>query len=124
MPGEEPCENVHSQTRGVVIISPEPGFRVYAVSSTTFCYFRPLTHKTNAELPKDPRRPAKSPRKGKKYESAKQELLSSCRKRLVHHVALKARLRRAHPNTWGPGKVSLKINGGMRRGRLMVLPRV
>ena len=31
-PGGEPCENVHSQTRRMVMISPEPGFWIHAVS--------------------------------------------------------------------------------------------
>lgn len=33
-PGGEPCENVHSQTRRMVMISPEPGFWIHCVSST------------------------------------------------------------------------------------------
>ena len=42
-PGGEPCENVHSQTRRMVMISPEPGFWIHAVSSTLYYVSRLLT---------------------------------------------------------------------------------
>ena len=45
-PRGEPCENVHSQTRRMVMISPEPGFWIHAVSFALICVLRSLTHAT------------------------------------------------------------------------------
>ena len=47
-PGGEICENVHSQTRRMVMISPEPGFWIHAVSSALSYSFHLLTHVTSA----------------------------------------------------------------------------
>ncbi|KAF9777314.1 hypothetical protein BJ322DRAFT_1097135 [Thelephora terrestris] len=71
-PGGEPCENVHSQTRRMVMMSPEP------------------------ELPKTTRQPVKSPSKGKKSEPVKQEPLFEYHEGLVHDIALKTHLQRAY----------------------------
>ena len=48
------------------------------------------------ELPKTARRPAKSPSKGKKSESVKEEPLSDYHEGLVHDIALKMHLQRAY----------------------------
>ena len=47
-PGGEPCENVHSQTKRMVMISPEPGFWIHAVSSPMSRGSRFLTCATSA----------------------------------------------------------------------------
>jgi len=96
-PGGEPCENVHSQTRRMVMVSPEPGFWIHAVSSTTPRVFRLLTHVIQCvELPKTSRQPVKSPSKGKKSEPVKQEPSFDYHEGLVHDNALKAHMRRAY----------------------------
>ncbi|KAF9785086.1 hypothetical protein BJ322DRAFT_1123986 [Thelephora terrestris] len=79
-PGGEPCENVHSQTRRMVMMSPEPGFWIHAC----------------VELPKTTRQPVKSPSKGKKSEPVKQEPLFEYHEGLVHDIALKTHLQRAY----------------------------
>ena len=48
------------------------------------------------ELPKTARQPAKSPSKGKKSESVKQEPLFDYHEGLVHDIVLKAHLQRAY----------------------------
>ena len=96
-PGGEPCENVHSQTRRMITISPEPSFWIHAVSFALSCFVLFINPCNQCvELPKTPRQPIKSPSKGKKSEPIKQEPLFDHHEGLVHDVALKAHLQRAY----------------------------
>lgn len=47
-PGGEPCENVHSHTRRMVMISPEPSFWIHVVSFALLFFFRSLMYVTSA----------------------------------------------------------------------------
>ncbi|KAJ7711443.1 hypothetical protein B0H16DRAFT_1816894 [Mycena metata] len=79
---EDPCNNVHSQTKRMIMVSPEPDFWIHA----------------GIEVAKTPRPPAADKAKGKGKDKAKAEqpLLYDYHEHSVHDVAVQEDILRAY----------------------------
>ncbi|KAJ7906037.1 hypothetical protein B0H13DRAFT_2021931 [Mycena leptocephala] len=78
---EDPCNNVHSQTKRMIMVSPEPDFWIHA----------------GIEVAKTPRQPAdKAKGKGKEKTKGEQPLLYDYHEHSVHDVAVQVDLMRGY----------------------------
>ncbi|KAJ6534628.1 hypothetical protein DFH09DRAFT_1180184 [Mycena vulgaris] len=78
---EDPCNNVHSQTKRMIMVSPEPNFWIHA----------------GIDVAKTPRPPVEKPKgKGKEKTNAEPPVLYDYHEYSVHDVAVKADIMRGY----------------------------